>query len=257
MKKLIIFIIVLVVFGSCKDKHKTEVFLIMKNQKITDFYNNKTNELLIRINNSIDTLFYSKKNAPIIYDIFRIDNDCKIIYMSALNLNINNDVDSLIQKFLLNPKNYAKDYPVHNKPDMLKENNNDLKDKIITLYNNSKENKVSEKLFKSEIKKIVVRYRYKVLAEFVGHIGSNDFHFYDNFIVANCDYKKYKKNDTIKLNVFQVYEKYNFDFKINDEIIEKDNYKASFYTKTPEIKGELVKTTSDSLVVRYPFYKKL
>jgi len=257
MKKLIIFILVLFVFGSCKDNHKTEVFLINKNQKITEFYNNKTARLIISINNFNDTLFYNRKNVPMFDDIFKIDNDCEIRYISAINVKINNNIDSVINKLILRPENYAKNYPVHNKPDMLKENNNDLKDKIITLFKNSKENKVSEELFKSEMKKIVARYRYKVLAEFVGHIVSNDFHFYDNFIIANCDYKKYKKNDTIKLSVFQVYEKYNFDFKLNDEIIEKDNYKASFYTKTPEIKGELVKTISDSLVVRYPFYKRL
>ena len=247
---------ILFVFGSCQNDNKEVDFLISKNQKIIQFYQNGSDRLINTIPNYVDTLI-DRINIPIFDDFLKINKDCNNLFPLIEEVNTNDSANSVTARFVLNPKNYAKNYPVYHKPDMLKDNNNELQDMIRFLFNNFKENKVSEKLFKSEMKKILARYRYKVLAEFAGHFSSPCFHFQNNFVVANCDYKKYKKDDTIKLSVFQVYDKYNFDFKVNSEIIEKDNYKASFYSKTPEIKGELEKIIFDSLVVRYPFYKKL
>lgn len=264
MKRIFIISSLLIVLVSCQNNKEELGFLVAKNEKITEFYQNSSEQLYHSVSNSTDTLRnFNKKYFKPIDDFYKINEDCKNLFPLINNIKAEDNADSVINIFMFKPENYAKDYPVYNKPEMLRKNNKKLEYDINNLFKISKNRNISEELFNSELKKILAKYRYNVIVEFAGHIGESNFKFYNHFVVAETDYKNYQKNDTIKLSVFQVFDKFEYDrrnhsyFKLNDKTIETDNYKISFYSTSPKIKGEYVRMSYDSLRVSYPFYKEL
>ena len=264
MKNILIISSLLFIFASCQNNKEELEFLVAKNQKLSEFYQNSSEKLYWRVYDNTDTLRnFCKKYFKPIDDFYKINEDCKNLFPLIENINIEDNVDSVINIFMLKPENYAKNYPVYDKPEMLKKNNKELEYDINYLFKISKEGNVSKELFKSEMHKIIAKYRYAVNVEFVSHIGESSFRFYKHFVIAETDYRNYKKGNIVKLSIFQVFDKFECDernrsyFKFNNKTIETDNYKTSFYSTVPEIKGEYIRVSFDSLKVSYPFYKKL